>query len=208
MGQIVAVDFFRNHNLASAGYLYGRFAQQFQSLPKAAKTSGSSATWVDVTSGDNFAAAINVGDELYEPIAGTRVLVIEKASNASITVSAAADLGSSGKNLHVRPFASGTTVTDGWVDCSNLMNKSVSLQVDELAGTSITFTIEGRVPGSAPMTIYTSAALVADTINSEGLSNLAPIEIPESISAVRVGAKIDTDSGTNSISARLFGVLR
>lgn len=206
MASLVQIDAFKGYDVTTAGYTYGRFQPQFRSLPKPAKTSGSSTTTVDVTSGDNFASPLAVGDELWEPSGELRRSVTAKASDASITVSSAWDLGT-GKHLHYRKFYSGTAATDGWIGVGHLTSKVVILEVATLNATSVTFTIEGRVPGSSPTTIYSSAAQTAVTV-SGGVNSLAPIEIPESVDAIRIGVKVDTATGAQSVSARVHGVQR
>ena len=208
MASILVLDAFKDYDVASAGYTYGKFAAQFQSLPKPAKTSGSSTTTTDVATGDNFATPLGVGDELYEPSGNLRRFVTAKADDTSITVSSAWNLGSTGKNLQFRKFFSGTTSTDGWIDVSNLTDVTVYLQVDTINATSVTFTIEGKVPGSAPATIYTTAAQTAVTVNTEGVSSLAPIKIAENLAQIRIGVKVNTDGGVQSVSARVYGVMR
>jgi hypothetical protein len=203
--QPVVRDFFRNFDCsATTDFEFGRFAPSFINVPGSATTSGSSTTVTEGVSGNAFALAIGVGDELYVRSAGDRVLVTAKASNASITISEAKDW-SSVVNLQVRKFSSGQGASDGWIPCAGLINKVVHLEVATLASTSAQFCIETRSSGMNSSRVLTPAAFSAVTVSStNGSSSFADIAIPEGCEAIRVGV-IVVSNGTDVVSAHLYG---
>jgi hypothetical protein len=195
---------FKGYDPASAGdYVYGRFAETFQPLPGSAITSGSSTTVTEGVSGNAFAAGIGVGDLLYEPTAGTTLLVTAKASDASITVNTAVNW-STARSLQVMKFQSGSTGTSGWVGIGGASRVQLHIEIATLGSASCTFTLETRLsPGVNSSTILTPSAFTATTVSSTtGTSSFADIPITDSAQAFRLGVKVGTDS-TDVVSAVL-----
>jgi hypothetical protein len=205
MSQVVTRQFYHDYNPASeTDFVYGKLADGFRSLPKAVKTSGSSTTVSENTTGDGSFGPLGVGDILYNPANGNTVIVTAKASDAEITVSSTVNWAA-GTNIHFRKFMSGQTVDDGWIGCGDLSDKTVRITIDSVASASITATIESRMPNMPPATLLTPANFTAVSVSSTtGVSSFADIAIPETAQAVRVGLKVGTD-GTDVVNAALMG---
>lgn len=204
MSQSVTYDFFRNYDVTSVtDFTYGKFDMTFRSLKRSVKTSGSSTTVSEDTSGDGSFAQISVGDELYNPVTGDRVLVTAKASDAEITVSSAVNWAAH-TNIQFRKFLSGTGAGDGWIDVEGMDQKTVTFAIDTFTATSISATIEGRNPGQTATTIYSfpdqTAVSVSGIINS-----ITPVKVSEQFKELRFGVKLTGDGGAQSISAHFNG---
>jgi hypothetical protein len=189
---------------ASTDYFYGRYAEGFINVPNSAKTSGSSTTVVEGSTGNRFADAIGQYDELYVRSTGDRVLVTARASEASITISAAKDW-SSIVNLQVRKFQGGQTSTDGWIKVAGWRNKVIHYEILTLGSTSVQFSIETRIAGMNSSRVLNPAAISAVTVQTTtGTSTVGDIPIPESCEEIRLGVIVVSD-GTDVISAAIHG---
>lgn len=99
------------------------------------KTSGSSTTVTEVTSGSLPFTLLAVGDQIF--VNGNTRYITAKASGASITVNSALNIENSGSGY---PFtwndvACGTAITDGWISVSDASEVTVKIQVDQLNAT-------------------------------------------------------------------------
>lgn len=161
----------------------------------AVSTSGSSTTVTATTASTNPFASVGVGDELYFQTApGTAVSVrycTAKASSDSITIDTAITL--TARQFTYKHFATGTAITSGAVDAATVGARAVQLCVQTLNATSITFSIEGRLAGAPAW-----ATLVAPPFSATGCEIIA---VPEALDQLRVGVKVNTDTGVQSVSA-------
>jgi len=121
------------------------------------KTSGSSTTVTEATSGSLPFADLSVGDLLFindtpgRPHSVRRVAA--KASGASITIdnpdfgeTAAIDIENSGngRSFSWQKVTCGTAATDGWIYVKPYMFKSLSIYLEQMNATSIDFKWECR----------------------------------------------------------------
>lgn len=139
----------------------GPFAAQ---VPVAAqiKTTGSSTTVVEVTSGTNPFAGVVVGDVLIiqtptatNPSATTVVAVTAKASAASITVDTAINI--TGNNFGFYHHLCGTTDNDGWFSTSAAAQRvALTVQYDQGDLTALVVRWECKAAGAGanPVVLY------------------------------------------------------
>lgn len=208
--------FFIDYDVSSTSYIYGVYGP-WQNARKFISTTGSSTTVVSAVASTGALAEVDVGDRIYvrnvSVPSDDQVGVTAKASDDSITTSTAKDFGrdvaDSGYPYQFRKFLSGTTANDGWHYCGNEDDKFVTLQLDTINATSIDFQIEGKFNDGVPFVITTqnfTAATVASGVNT--VVGGAAFGIPENLSAVRVGVKVNTDGGAQKLSAHYRGVPR
>jgi hypothetical protein len=187
---------------SSTDFEYGRYSRGFQSVPKACKTSGSSTTVSENTTGDATFDAVGVGDLLYNPATGDTVRVTAKASSAQITVSSAVTWAAN-SNIQVQKFQIGQAETDGWVSIGGASRVTLHLEVATLGSASVQFALEVRAGGQITSRILTPAALTAATVSSTtGVNSQASILITDGGEAFRLGTLVVTDS-TDVVSASL-----
>lgn len=202
------IPLFYNYNLASTSYIYAKYGP-YQPARKFITTNGSSTTVTGLAAADDALDEVDVGDII--SVKNTSDAYVErvltaKASADSCTVDSAVTIssdGTTGKPYQFRKWFSGTTTSDGWLAIDHLESPTVSFWITTLNATSITVTIEGRMRGGTPMTIL-EEAFTAATV-SGGVSAQEPYVIRERVEEIRVGVKINTDSGNQSLSAWLSG---
>jgi hypothetical protein len=187
---------------ASTDFEYGCYSRDFQSVPKAVATSGSSTTVSESPTGAASFNAVGVGDLLYNPATGDTVRVTAKASSAQITVNTAVNW-STGTNIQVQKFQLGQTEADGWVGIGGASRVTLHLEVATLGSASVQFALEVRAGGNITSRVLTPAALTAITVSSTtGVNSQASILITDGGEAFRLGTLVVTDS-TDVVSANL-----
>ena len=201
---------FQQYDLTdTSNYVYGLFGD-LRPMRKPVKTTGSSATVDEVTSGDNPFDEVDVASEIVvvpgaDATAQVR-FVAAKASGAQITIDSAANWENSGNGRHAsfRKFFSGTTASDGWFGVRSMRRKTLIVTVHSFNATSLLLRVEGRIKGSQgePALIlartYTAVTL-GDSVNF-------PIEIAEGVDEIRVGWKHGgADAGANKVSVYFVG---
>jgi len=150
---------FYQYDPPSAALTYGRFLQQTR-LRDFVTTVGSSTTVTTQNATSNAFDIITVGDHLWvwtNEAPGTidgfptvdkrQVTVITNPNQVTINAVASWNNAGLGFGAYLYPFRSGTGVENGRVKTARYDKKSIKLNLDTLAGTNITYSIEGRQGG-------------------------------------------------------------
>lgn len=198
------VTFFEAYDVSSTSLIYCKFIP-----PRTGQgfitTTGSSTTWTAVGAATPF-LGLAAGDELtvIPGMTGTpivRYIQTATSSTSIVVAGSAADLsnGGAGYAFTYRTRSCGTASTDGWVDVGSLGGRPLTLQiiVATINATSLTWSLEGRVAGR-----NTTATTIVPEIVYTGTGSQF-ITITEGVSAIRLGIKINTDGGAQSVSAYL-----
>lgn len=183
------------------------------------KTTGSSATVAEYTTGGAPFTDVAVGDVLIVPVAGVPTFrnVIAKASAASITVDVAINLSAAGGYTWTfRKAICGTAVTDGWIDVKGANYVLLTSQFEQGDITSLRVRFECKTDGlgAEPVIVYpgeSSDCGIGGTLStdrcdfanaSKGInSRLSVVLSPAGYSMCRIGFAYDTadasDAGSN-----------
>lgn len=150
---------FYQYDPPSAALTYGRFLQQTR-LRDFVTTVGSSTTVTTQNATSNAFDIIQVGDHLWvwtNEAPGTidgfptvdkrQVTVITNPNQVTINTAASWNNAGNGFGAYLYPFRFGTGVEHGRVKTARYDKKSIKLNLDTLAGTNITYSIEGRQGG-------------------------------------------------------------
>jgi hypothetical protein len=187
-------------NLADTDYRYGVYCD-YVNAHKYLLTSGSSTTVSELNTGDNVFEGFANGDILSVNVDGAhtrRIITDATLAPDSVVVGSAVDWenGGAGRAFSYAKWLNGTAATDGWFRVADLNAKNVVIEWVTKNATSADVTIEGRVQGSNPITIYTKnyTAVGEDGVN-----------ITESWDEIRVGVKLNTDTGTNLFNIFFHG---
>ncbi len=95
--------------------------------------------------------------------------------------------------------STGSAAEDGWVLVASEPNRSVHVNIDTINATSLDFIIQGRNRGqTVGAQIYPATGDRAETATGAFI-----IQVPDAIYELRVGVKVDTDTGTQNVDASL-----
>ena len=179
------------------------------------KTAGSSTTVVSNVASSGAFTPVSVGDLLIFTLpanAGsntrTAVSVTARASADSITVSSAVDLTGGVPYTYLRA-SRGTGATVGWIPTSGDAYKTFSWTIATINATSITAQVQciHDYLNAPAITVYPPVTAETDTCFT-GIFTAAKtcnFVMREPYAACRIGFKIDTDGGTQSITAGYLG---
>ena len=199
---ITKVLFSPLYNLGdTAAYRYGVYCD-FVNANKYLTTSGSSTTVSELNTGDNVFQGFANGDILSVNVDGThtrRIITDATLAPDSVVVGSAVDWQNSdaGRAFSYAKWLNGTAATDGWFRVAEFDSKLVTAEWVTDTAASLDVTIEGRVNGSTPITIYTH--------NFTAITDFEYVNIVEPWEEIRVGAKITTDAGTNVVNIQFIG---
>lgn len=202
--------------LGSDGTVWG--SQRQINVP--VTTSGSSTTVAAVTASSGPFSFVGVGDVLYFNVSGatpggtvtppgmTTRTVTAKASADSITVDAAIDLsvattvgGTAGVPFSFRKLSCGTAATSGWIPTLGIKSWTISYEITTMNAASYDVEIECR----PDQRIFTYGILLGPyNYVAAGTAKLYTSEVP--CAYIRLGQKLTTDSGVQSIQANLMVV--
>lgn len=198
-----AATFFRAYDIDATSYTYGLFLPWVNGYCTI-ETSGSSTTTTAGTGCGNIFDPVGVGDEIRVTISGvlTRRVVTAKASGVSLTVDTAWNVAA-GTQWERRDFQSGTGATVGWFNTTGLGDMTVYVQVLTLVSDVVDVSVECRPSG---LDLQTANQVDTVSISSATApSNGAVFPIGEDCGALRVGLKVGTDAGTDSVTVVLEG---
>lgn len=176
------------------------------------KTSGSSTTVTEVTSGALPFGLLAVGDQIF--VNGNIRYITAKASGASITVDSAINIENGGNGY---PFtwnkrSCGTGASDGWISVSGLSRYFLSFHLNQMNATSIEAKWECRnsTDDTNPVNVYpgtlTSGVCPGGTVASNACSYTAAGQntrtdvLVENMpyESCRISMKISTDDGVDT----------
>lgn len=185
------------------------------------KTTGSSQNVTENTAGDNPFREVNAGDVLEvdrTPLASPRqndlAFVITWTDDSNVVVNPAVDW-SGGYPFKYWRQTCGTTINDGWIDVSGATDAKVCVLIRQMTATAVEWRLEGKDNGvdAQPNVIYpgeTSDCGPNGTLSSgycRFTSGSATtfvgnqcVFIPEREAMVRVGVKVDTDDGGDTLT--------
>lgn len=201
---------FKNYNVASTDYIYGRYTPPIQA-PKYLKTSGSSTTVSELNTGDDVFAGYGIGDLLHVEVDGTvttrRVTAVGSIPD-SVTVNSAVDWenGGAGRAFSFQRFSVGTAATDGWFSVWDYdpSGRVVSISIETINATSLDFIIEGRIRGNPVSSRLFSQSYTAATTITATVA-LSTIPVTEMVDDIRVGVKVNTDTGAQDLTVQFLG---
>lgn len=165
-------------------------------------TSGSSTTVTSATASTSAFRDVVVGDVLFirqDPATTTTVrYVTARASADSITVDSAVNI-TAATLFSFRHQTCATAATSGQINAAwgAAANKAVELCITTLNATSISFSVEGKLHGDSPAW----EPIVVPTYTAAGCET---IPINEPLSLLRVGVKVNTDTGVQSVTAKFL----
>jgi hypothetical protein len=169
------------------------------------KTSGSSTTvTTQVANGNPFLYMV-VGDVIFVTrptgVTDTRVVVTRTDAN-NITVDTAVDWSTQTNGFAFTWYhiACGTTANDGWIDVAGYPDKTIVFQYDQgdaTTGVDVRFECRAASPQAAPVQVYPSTGFT--NYPTPGIGARTALVIYEPWSACRVGFKIDTTLGVQTI---------
>lgn len=187
-------------DLADTSYRYGVYCD-YESAPKYLITSGSSTTVSELAAGDDTFQDRANGDILSVCVDGAntrRIITDATLAPDSVVVGSAVDWenGGAGRAFSYAKWLNGTAATSGWFRVADFNAKNVVIEWVTKNATSADVTIEGRVNGSNPITIYTKnyTAVGEDGVN-----------VTEQWDEIRVGVKLNTDTGANNFNIQFIG---
>lgn len=194
-----------NYDLASTSFIYCTYwgknndpwgVAGGMAAQAPAKTTGSSTTIDAVTAGQSPFLLVAVGDLLVFRSGTTTNLrrVTARASADQITVDTSIDLGTTGVFFEFYTQKCGTTASDGWMDVTLFSNLTFVRQISTFNATSIDSQVECR-HNAIP-----AAAVIIDTKNATATGVYAVSIYQGAWDACRLGLKINTDTGAQSIS--------
>jgi hypothetical protein len=95
--------------------------------------------------------------------------------------------------------STGSAVEDGWVTVAGESNRSVQINIDTINATSLDFIIQGRNRGqTVAAQIWPATGDRAETTTGSFI-----VQVPDSIYELRVGVKVDTDTGAQNVDGIL-----
>lgn len=194
-----------NYDLTSTSYIYCTYTGKngdpwgdAGGIPSPAnvKTTGSSTTVDALTASTNPFAQVAVGDLLIFRYGGTNYQrrVTARASADQLTVDTAIDLGTAGVPFEFYRAACGTTASDGWLDVNLFYNLTFVRTITTINATSIDSQVECR------QNLNPTAAVIIDTKNATATGAYAVTLYAGAWDACRLGMKINTDTGAQSIT--------
>lgn len=183
--------------------LVGRNSDPFAGTiqgPARVKTTGSSTSVTENTTGQNPFANVAVGDLITVQrtpggAVDTRV-VVTRTDAANITVEAAVDW-TGGFEFRYKTLQCGTTATDGWVDASGSNQITITYNiVQQNTTTGIDMRGECRGPGIGAQAVQVFPATGFQTDTTATIANQHSYLVSGRWSACRLGVKItSTDDG-------------
>lgn len=192
------------YDLISTSYIYCKYTglsgDPFGSPmpgPGLIKTSGSSTTVTELTTGDNPFAQVAAGDILFISVGGaisTR-LVATRVSAAEITVDSSITL--TGNSWSWMKRSCGTTISDGWVDAGGFYNVTFTRTITTINATSIQTQAECRLNDNPTV----ATIIVTDSSTTTG--NWGYTLTSGAWDACRLGVKVTTDTGVQSLTSAL-----
>jgi hypothetical protein len=221
VGPQLSVPMTSGYNLASTSYIYcstgdtaGNVWSQGIEVAIPVTTSGASSTVAAVTASSAPFTNVAVGDELLFNLDGItyRRYVTARASADSITISGAPTAtinlgdgrrGTAGYGFYFRRRTCDTTATTGWFPVRGRQQVSIAITVETINATSIDVTTYCRSGGSlqTPVEVDTKnyTAADGDIITLAGGTGGLKWE------ACRVGMKVNTDTGDQSVTVVVEG---
>lgn len=196
-----------DYNLASTSYLYCRYEGSGGSpfgaeIPGAGliQTTGSSATLDEAVSGANAFAGLAAGDliRVRSNVTGavTTRVIVTYTSAAQVVVDSVITLAAGVPYTFLKQRC-GTAVTDGWIDTGLFWMINFTRDIELLNATSIESQVECKVNGiTTPTILDTKSVTVAGTYSY--------IIDSGAWDACRLGVKLTTDAGLQTVTARML----
>jgi hypothetical protein len=183
----------------TAGYRYGVYSEVIVG-EKAIKTSGSSTTVSENTTGDAVFQGRANGDLIHTKSgadSATTTRIITDATNAptSVVVNSAVTL-TSPTFWRYQKWHNGTGASDGWFSVAEFNDWSVALEWVTDAAASVEWVIEGRINGGTAEVLESGSFTAVGALTQPGYYYVGEI---------RVGFKITTDGGANNVKANFIG---
>lgn len=201
---------FKNYDVSSTSYIYGRYSPPIQA-PKYLTTSGSSTTVSELNSGDNVFAGYGVGDLLHVEVDGavtTRRITSVASIPDSVTVNSAVNWqnGTTGRAFSFQRFSVGTGADTGWFSIWDYdpSGRVVTISIETINATSLDFIIEGRIRGNPVSSRLWSQSYTAVTTITATVA-LTAIPVTELVDEIRVGVKVNTDGGAQDLTVQFLG---
>lgn len=143
---------------------------------------------------------IGLGVVAAQPASVPRVQVIFSDFDATSTSFVFCDTG----GITGIECASGTADDDGAITVGGASPKAIQVEVDTINATSLDFIIEGRLLSAENQwaQIWPASGDLAVTVAGSFI-----VQVPDWVNQVRLGVKIDTDSGAQNIDA-VFNLFR
>ena len=141
------------------------------------------------------------------PLTWTREerVVTTRTDADTIVVDSSIAIPAAGMNFTAKTRFVGVVANkiDGWISVGDFLSFAVELNLDTLNGTNVTYIVEGLYnrQNQEPVQIATAA------MASAPLGAVVTVAYPNPYEYVRVGLKVVGDSGVQSISGFLTGVL-
>lgn len=179
-------------------------------------TSGSSTTVTETTTSnpDPF-EFVAVGDVLGFTLADggvTERTVTARASSVSITVNTAVTIPAAGVGFQINKLRCGTAATDGWVSVVGVVDKNWVINLVTINGTSIDFKVECKVnfPNAVAVQVWPPPSPASGSCNTGNFTAAGNCAVSDLTpwNACRVGMKLNTDSGAQSITSSYIGAIR
>lgn len=199
----------RNYDISATSYTYPRLSELINSR-KYLTTSGSSTTVSELNASDDTFAGFGVGDLIDVEVDGAHTLrTVTNAGGVpdSVTVDTAVDWsnGGAGRAFSFRRFSNGTAITDGWFSVVDYSKRAVQIVVTTINATSLDFTIEGRIRLSGATTVLWSKSYTAANTTPSTTGGPDIINVSEGVDDLRVGMKVSTDGGAQSVTVVFRG---
>lgn len=216
--------YFSEHDLQSTSFICAAFTGkdgnpygQIRQGQTFITTSGSSTTTTALAAGTQPFVGISVGsliavqtgpalaDVLYR-------YVTAKASNDSITVNSAWDLGAAGRAFYYYGYSQGTTVNDGWINIGALNLATIHFRIDTFNATSDDVKIECRHStfNSQPNIVFPPPAGAGASCLTGNFTAVGGciVTVEDAVDACRVCFKANTPGGAQSVSADVIRIPR
>ncbi len=95
--------------------------------------------------------------------------------------------------------STGSATDDGWLFVASEPNRAVQINIDTINATSLDFIIQGRLQGqTVAAQIWPATGDRAETTTGSFI-----VQVPDAVAEIRVGVKIDTDTGVQDVDASL-----
>lgn len=208
--------FVRNYDVASTSFIYCETTNYVAGTGRVS-TAGSTTT-IDVAGAGAALRQLAAGDEIFvtRPNVGTsgtttdrRVLSAAPTSNTSMIVTSAVDW-TAGFSWQFRKVACGTGAENGWLPTARASWTNVKWVIASMSATSIDLDVECRDTGDsagAATVVWPNPSNSSSTDeclkSNFTAANKCGLIIEGHWSECRVGLKVNTDTGTQDITATL-----
>lgn len=225
----VEATLLRNYDVVATSYTYSAFGDQNAALAPV-NNQGVSRWWnggsekrirvfatasntlAAVTAGQAPFSGLAVGDLLifnntsqaattFGVLVEEERLITAKASNDSVTIDGAAlTTPTTGVTFRYKKFFTGTAATDGWIDVSQFDSFNIETEVITIAATSLDVSLACRATKWG-----TSDEVFTKNYTAAGNDHAYVVA---KYSQCRVGWRVNTDAGVQSVSVGFIGAIK